>query len=312
MTGSGNLPEHDDQLSDEVRQAQDEQPHIQKAYSFSATRPPRPKLPTQRPPEDIVHSVVRNSPPESRFMQDSTQDSGDDFWSPMEAKSAIPPPLRNSPHKYDKPVTQPALEKKTANVGARHPSYEGTGYEREIILTNLHKREASSSSQLPRNELVVPKRRTRLPAPIKVPPPYVSQPRVASGDHHGIDTRPEHAADIPVSVPWPGFGEPDTPPSHTVPAPPIPAKSAARSRRQHSASSEQATHQPTSQASSESHSMTRIVSKDNIRTALGALTPQSSLEDLRAQSARKTPNRVASPPRLETFNMHMFPRKDGR
>jgi hypothetical protein len=58
--------------------------------------------------------------------------------------------------------------------------------------------------------------------------------------------------------------------------------------------------------------MLRIVSKENIRAALGGISRESSAEDLVPPMPFAEPVRTASPMRhqLQPYNTHMFPRKD--
>jgi hypothetical protein len=57
-------------------------------------------------------------------------------------------------------------------------------------------------------------------------------------------------------------------------------------------------------------SVMRIVSKENIRAALGNTSPDASTEDLNAGTVPPVPLRTKSPPVLQAYNTHMFPRKD--
>jgi hypothetical protein len=207
------------------------------------------------------------------------------------------------------------LHKKNSYSEVRQPSYEGNGYHEEISLTNLHSKKVCAVAGSGSSDKAPSKPRSRLPAPIKTPPPYVGQLCIASND-----TYPNDALELKESVPWPdeppprpvawpGFETSPPRPSKAVSdfAPPIPVKSPERWTSKRGQQSEQPLRDETV-----SHEMMRIVSKENIRAALGNLTPESSIEDLRAQAAhaKKAPTRVASPPRLETYNNHMFPRKD--
>jgi hypothetical protein len=62
------------------------------------------------------------------------------------------------------------------------------------------------------------------------------------------------------------------------------------------------------------HEVFRIVSRENIRTALSGLSRESSAEELAAHQPFPEPARTMSPmqPHLQTYNTHMFPRRDER
>ncbi|KAJ4350702.1 hypothetical protein N0V95_004488 [Ascochyta clinopodiicola] len=280
------------------------------AWPLPAPPYPCPELPQQRASDRSAYMSIRNADPFNEFTHEDSMemiqrrsvDSDSSMYSPMGALSAIPRPLKNDNGRYDESATRELLQAKEPHSDIRHPSYEGNGYEEEVSLTDLHARKVSASDPSSSSDKVPLKPHSRLPAPIKAPPPYVNQLRTASDD----------SSPKPYAVPWPGFE--DSPPRHpkaaSAMAPPIPVKSAERWATKRCQRSEQLLHEE-----AHSHEMTRIVSRENIRAALGDLSPESSMEDLWAQSAaraKKTPSRVASPPRLEAYNTHMFPRKDAR
>lgn len=247
----------------------------------------------------------------------------------MGAPSAIPRPLKNGFDRSQAPGQQPLLEAKKAFSEARYPSYEGNGYQEEISLTDLHARQASAGSRSLSSDAFPSKPRSRLPAPIKVPPPYVGKRelRVASTDAYRNDTVPKPPADLQFPedrhpAAWPSNNHPrgyhlEVAPE---PTPPIPAKNPARraSSKRHLISEQlnvrghipgpQSLIRPSLREDGNEREMLRIVSRENIRAAVGGLTPESSIEDLRVPA--QAPVRVASPPRLETYNSHMFPRKN--
>ncbi|KAF2627226.1 hypothetical protein BU25DRAFT_469670, partial [Macroventuria anomochaeta] len=293
------------------------------ARPLPAPRLPRPEPLTHRASEQRVYMTDRSSSPSNGSvldgflgeMQRQSADFEDDIWSPMGALSAIPRPLKKGTSRYDEPIPDELLQEKKSYSDARHPSYEGNGYQEEISLSNLHARNFNAGGRSIESDKAPSKPHSRLPAPIRVPPPYVSQLRVASNDTYRNDSPPK-----PKAVPWPGNSPPkqvawlgyqNSPsgPSKATSAfaPPIPAKSPERWASKRGQRSEQLLDEEAS-----SHEIMRIVSKENIRAALGNLSSESSMEDLRATRTKKAPTRVASPPRLETFNTHMFPRKDVR
>ncbi|OSS44919.1 hypothetical protein B5807_09402 [Epicoccum nigrum] len=239
-------------------------------WPLPTSRLPRPRLPRQRPPEKIVQTMVESPFTFTEVGLDNTIDEVDAkhlIWSPMGAPSAIPQPLRKSVDRCDpEPQRRRAADPSTSsNVVAHKP-------------------------------------RNRLPAPIKVPPPYEGRSRIVSDASYRKDSVSKPATDIPKSVPWPGSEDPESPFSdgEIVRAPPIPAKSAARATSHRSQHSLQMLRHQQLQEAAESQEMPRIVSIGNIRPALGNLTPQGSIEDLKARASNGTPLRAASPPRLET------------
>lgn len=283
------------------------------AWPLPAMQLTRPESTKQWLSEQSAYITVRESDP---FIEDTPgasmhdDNSGDHSWSLMGAPSAIPPPLKQIPSKYDEPMPSLLLKAKKSYSEPRHPSYEGNGYREEISLSNLHSRKISAGSEMTVEDLSPTKPRSRLPAPIKLPPPYASQLRVASNDTHR-----NKAVEPPRSVARPGVEEPlpHIRPSHAAftLAPPIPPKSPERWASKRGRMSEQLPHQHDLYEDRVSHEMSRIVSKEHIRGALSNLTPESSMEDLRVKTTRRVPTRGANPPRLETYNTHMFPRKRG-
>ena len=277
-------------------------------WPLPASRLPRPQLPGQRPPERIVQSTVENPFASAEIGTGNTIDEIDAnhlVWSPMGAPSAIPKPLRKSIDRSNE--TEPQLRRATdpSHTAMPRPSCEDTGYE-----GTLHPRTVSIGGVSTNNNVVAHKPRNRLPAPIKVPP-YEGQSRIAPNASYRKESVSKPATNVPKSVPWPGSEDSEPPFSdgEDVCAPPIPAKSAARRASQKGRNSSQMLRQQQIQEAAESNEMPRIVSMGNIRAALSNLTPQGSIEDLKAQASDETPLRVASPPRLETYNTHMFPRK---
>jgi hypothetical protein len=200
--------------------------------------------------------------------------------------------------------------KKTAKHDVRAPSYEGTEYQKEISLTDLHTHRLQSTLSPPVRTRTPA---TRLPAPI-VPVPY-SGPRVASADTPGkspekpspvVSNRPPvpvaWPGPIPKATPWPGYESDD---SDNAPTPPIPAKSP--ERQIHNPRSRQPVREDAADGE-----VYRIVSRENIRAALGGISRESSTEDLAPKKPFADPARTMSPvkPQLATYNTHLFPRKE--
>jgi hypothetical protein len=235
-----------------------------------------------------------------------------------------------------------ATLKKTSYHDVYVPSYEDSDYQQEISLTDIHTHRMISARSPEPARAKTPV--TRLPAPI-VPIPY-SGPRVASADMPSKSTTPEAVPILsppkptamprkPVALPpkplvaspkpieWPGPPEtlpkvtpwPNSPTPMVWPGadsddeevtPPLPTKSPERQIRN-----------PRSRLplrEDNEHEVFRIVSRENIRTALGGLSRESSTEELAPPKPGLEPVRTMIPmqQQLQTYNTHMFPRKDER
>ncbi|KAF2855749.1 hypothetical protein T440DRAFT_535908 [Plenodomus tracheiphilus IPT5] len=191
--------------------------------------------------------------------------------------------------------TEPSVRAQKSLADVRLPSYEGTGYGDEISPTKLH-------AGLIRNDRTptpgdAPKPLTRLPVPIK-PAAYNGPLRVAH--------REPIIRSPPEKVPWPGFE------GDKVSKPAVPAKSPERAVNKNRRVSES---RPEQGALEDSRNVTRIVSKANIRAAIGSVSREGSIEDL-ALPVRMPyadgPARTLSPggSKLHTYNTHLFPRKE--
>lgn len=232
------------------------------------------------------------------------------------------------------------VHEKKSSFDIRLPSYEGSEYQKEISLTDLHTQRMFSTRSPEPKPTRTPA--TRLPAPI-VPVPYCG-PRVASADTPSKTTTPTTQPVLsppkPVAMPvkavfeptkstaWPGpsakkssaTSRPDEPaPQKTAwPGtesdddeslpPPIPAKSPERQIRN------PRSRQPALEDNNHGHEVLRIVSRDNIRSALGDLSRESSMESLAGPMSVEELDRGVSPikQQLQTYNTHLFPRKDER
>jgi hypothetical protein len=61
------------------------------------------------------------------------------------------------------------------------------------------------------------------------------------------------------------------------------------------------------------HDLSRIVSRENIRAAIGGISPESSTEELAPRLPFAEPVRsLSSQKSLQTFNTHLFPRRGER
>jgi hypothetical protein len=289
---------------------------------------PWPRPETQRKPfEQSVYSSTRNSNPfdlSDEFQaQRARANTNDSVFSPMGQLSAIPQPLHGGVERSDTTMTLPSVREQKSYADVRIPSYEGNGWEDEISMTKLQtvRKNAVRTPEAVRLE----KPPTRLPMPIK-PAPYAGQLRVASkGSPRKTPSSlpkpigwsgaaPPKAVAWPGTSPqivtaWPGMNDQDEF------APPLPPKSPERwnSNRGHVSGSR--AHQLVRDESD--HSIHRIVSKENIRSALGANSRDSSTEYLTLPPPLPMlhgPSRTFSPggTKLQTYNTNLFPRKDER
>jgi hypothetical protein len=308
-----------------VRNASSQKTIIESAtWSLPPSGLPRPESQQRKAFEQTVYTSIHDSnlfkpsTPEAmaRMAQRESADSSDSVYSPMGALSAIPDSLYNDRDKHDEIL--PVVQAKKSSLGLRYPSYEGNDYQGEICSMDIHTRNVSDGSRSVGSVEVQSKLRSRLPASIRIPPPYDGQLLVATNNIHR-----NYAPPKPKAVPWPGESPPrplawpgfddsleHRPKASSAFAPPIPAKSPERWATKRGQQSELLLREEAG-----SHDMVRIVSKENIRAALGGVSRESSMEDMRvhpAARAKNVPSRIASPPRLETYNTHMFPRKDVR
>jgi hypothetical protein len=310
---------------------------------------PRPH-PMYRLSESSTFASVRNSNPFNFDLPDRARtDAADPVFSPMGQLSAIPRSLHeehqtaamssssfvsngdsmdtfkllNDGLSSDEPGPLHGFVsnqddhlvsgKMKATYDVRAPSYEGTQYQKEISLTDLHTQRLQSARSPPIRTRTPA---TRLPAPI-IPVPY-SGPRIASADTPGkspskpslVSSKPVVAPPKPVAWPgslpkataWPGFNSDDS--DDSLSKPPIPVKSPERQIRN------PRSRQPV-RGDAEDSEVYRIVSRENIRAALGDVSRESSAEDLVPQKPFADSARTMSPMKqpLNTFNTHLFPRK---
>lgn len=234
---------------------------------------------------------------------------------------------------------QHTIHEKQSSCDVRLPSYEGTQYQKEISLTDLHPQRMNSTRSPEPKRAKTPA--TRLPAPI-MPVPY-SGPRVASADTPTKLTipppQPVLSPPKPVAMPvkpalqpvksiawpgpsgakssttdrpnkamprktaWPGADSDDD--DEPLP-PPIPVKSPERQIRN------PRSRRPVPEDNE--HEVFRIVSRENIRSALGNLSRESSMESLALSKSLEELVREMSPVKqhLQTYNTHLFPRKEER
>jgi hypothetical protein len=268
---------------------------------------PRPDT-EHKPSEPSVYTSVRNS--NSFSLSDSSQTgrsrNGTDnsVFSPMGQLNAIPQPLHRE---YQQEVqVAPPVEKNKSHADGRVPSYEGSGWDDEISLTKLQavRNDTACNPQRVRPSKLA----TRLPMPIK-PTAYAGDLRIAS--------KVSHQEAIPNPLAWPGTSPPKAMPwpgmEDSVPS--VPSKSTERwnnTRGNVSGSRPQRLMRDESD-----RSVTRIISKENIRSALRGNSRDSSAEDLTLPPPMpilQGPHRTMSPgeSRLQTYNTNLFPRREER
>jgi hypothetical protein len=285
--------------------------------------------PGPRPYEQIVCTAIRKSNP---FSEDPPAEVLPSQQIPGNMATSIVSEVDSNAHSRPLPRDHEhgvsfatlrdevlAIRAKKSYGDIRVPSYEGTGYTDEISLTNLRKVRRDVVRTPDPLRSVTP--RSRLPAPIK-PVSYAGHLRTTAGDAHRKDppkpvSRSEIAA--PKHVPWPGSSLPRSLPwpgsdSDGETTPPLPPKSPERwnSVRGHVEGSH-----AQQVVRDEAESMSRIVSKENIRAALGRMSRGSSVEDLDPPMPMRSvpsPERTMSPDgvKLATYNTHLFPRKEDR
>jgi hypothetical protein len=264
--------------------------------------------------EENVYASIRNSNPHTDVCSQvitvprhHRAASNDSVFSSMGALSAVPRPLFNEKTRVNEPFPSELEHHGKSHAARRPPSYEGTGYRHEISSINLHAEYTGIAKMSDEDRVARPKVKapSRLPTPIRIQPvPYAGQLKATVTDTKDRDTMSR-----PKAVPWPGHEDPPSAvpwPGSDDPPPAIPAKNP--NRWKYSGG-----HVTANQLTKEEHaSVMRIVSKENIRAALGGTTPDASTEDLNAQTVPQVPSRIKTPQVLPTYNTHMFPRKDQR
>jgi hypothetical protein len=264
--------------------------------------PPKPlhlEEQTYQPSDGGIYSSVRSSEPLFHISPQvvvvpsrQRAASDDSLFSPMGAPSAIPRPLFNEKLRVNEPLPRESNDHKKSFAARRPPSYEGTGYRHEISVLDLHSKttgvvKTSNIDQVAKTKAQAP---SRLPTPTRIQPvSYSGQPKATAAITRDNGTMPR-----PAAVPWLGA---DAPPA-------VPAKNP---NRYNSARGNATANQLTRE---EHVGVMRIVSKENIRAALGGTSPDVSTEDLNEGSIPPVPSRMGSPQVLQTYNTHMFPRKD--
>jgi len=265
---------------------------------------PRPET-NRKTSEQSVYSYIRKSNPFD--LSDSLQALGvgasadETVYSPMGQLSAIPQPLHQVIQHEEEGKLVPLGNGKRSHADVRVPSYEGNAWEGEISMTKLEAARNNSARAPGHVPALYPP--TRLPIPIN-PTPYAGNLRIASR-YGGAPLRAFGSAGEtpPMPVAWPGS-----------PAPPIPEKSPERMKSAKGHVNNPRLEQVKRNESE--RSITRIVSKENIRSALRE-SRDSSAEDLALPPSIpmiQGPIRTTSPggTKLRTYNTNLFPRKEER
>ncbi|KAH6882670.1 hypothetical protein BKA58DRAFT_303722 [Alternaria rosae] len=270
---------------------------------------PWPRPDTERKPSNqSVYTSTQNSDPlvlsDSHRHIQMRDDTDVPIYSPMGQLSAIPQPLHDK-YKSNMRVA-PSVERGRAHPDGRVPSYEGSGWDDEISLTKLNTVHEDSARNPQRVRPSKPV--TRLPVPIK-PTAYTGDLRIVPNDVHRKATPNPLAwpgTSPPKAIPWPGM-------EYTAPS--IPSRSP---ERWNSTRGFASGFRPQQLMRDESdRSITRIVSKENIRSALKGNSRDGSAEDLTlpppvpmlpGQNRTMGPNGA----RLQTYNTNLFPRSEER
>jgi hypothetical protein len=193
--------------------------------------------------------------------------------------SAIPKPLFNQKNvtRYRGSFEEsPFIRAVKEASSVRAPSYEGSGYERDI------------------------------------PPSFIAHKMHATLEHNAYDNN--QSTHYPQAVPWPGQS-PLEPPiewledgENTPSTPPLPAKNPQRYNSvgglNGGSNSRHSSLQPPPAIPTLGP---RIISVENIRAHLN-ISPQHSHEDLKEAQEKKAQRTLHSLP-LRTYNSHMFPRQ---
>ncbi|USP76100.1 hypothetical protein yc1106_03374 [Curvularia clavata] len=201
----------------------------------------------------------------------------------------------------------------------RNPSYEGSGWGKDISMMD------SGTIKADAGRVFEPKRptksTTRLPAPIK-PTPYYGQLRAATENSRDASSVSFGSLETarPKPVAWPGTSPEDKSVLAAVNdqddfLPPIPARNPERRSEMRCQAS--ISHPQQRERSASNRSAARIVSKENIRAALGGHSRDSSVEDVPlVQCIETDQDQCSYAPsgglKLQTYNTHMFPRGDRR
>lgn len=286
---------------------------------------PRPDL--HRPPsQQSIYSSIRNSNPfndeapetlpvlQTRGVTNASVETRD---RQMAAVSRITPtPKVRGLSLADHSVPQQPVSSKKSYGDIRMPSHEGNGYVDEISTPAFHARgrqtnlalESSLSSKLP----------TRLPGPVR----YTGRLRVASRDSESnaqpelvphLEASQQHLVSVTDDALPEANKKADTEEIESSPI--IPSKSP---ERRNSTRGYVDCARPTQQyANIEIRNISRIVSKENIRAALGSDSRESSAEELvpplpPQYAAGSTMATSSKGPRLPTYNTHLFPRRNER
>ena len=279
---------------------------------------------------DSIYASIRNSNPFSRDssarsrsiqLKDVTDNlrpsSGDQQNSPSR-----PPPFDVEAERAKWRAKEQSLgQEKKSYRGARVPSYEGNGYLDEISLSNLHARFRDSVDSTNNDRLTSAS--TRMSNPIHPALRKVSSAQADMVEKYG-DWPPKpvpwpgnspkltaHDEDLyDTEVAWSGY-EPND--GFVLP----PTSNEAQNTSLPHAQVSSGRSQPRMQGNA--HDLMRIVSKENIRAALGGISQESLLEDqvsytpsalrVKRPTTAGTHHQMNTTSKLQPYNTHLFPRK---
>lgn len=287
---------------------------------------PWPRMDTQRKPsEQSVYDSVRvsssfNPSNGTQNLQAHAKTNGPDSLPEDQITALLHPLYRSrSTQREQQDACTPASDQKSY-AELQIPSNNGSEWEKNLSLRNLEAVKKNTGRTLEPKRTAKPP--TRLPGPIK-PTPYTGHLRVSSENNNrtvlpkssgGPDTN------LPQPVAWPGTSPTNTSVLSCINnednfAPPVPTKSPMRGGN---------TRGYTGIAQSQQkirfgpdRDLTRIVSKENIRAALGGHSRDNSEEGILpppSKPMRSDQDAVTNSGLtvLQTFNTHMFPRKENR
>lgn len=287
---------------------------------------PWPRVDTQRKSsEQSVYDSVRISNSfspsnETQTLQAYTKTNGSESLPEGQITALLHPLHRSRSMQREQQDAHTPASDQNSHAELHVPSNNGSEGEKNPSLANLEAVRKKTGRTLETKRPAKPP--TRLPGPIK-PAPYTGHLRVASENNNrtvlpkspgGPDTG------FPKPVAWPGTSPTNTSVLSCINnednfAPPVPTKSPMRG-----GNTRGYTGIPQSQQRirfGPDRDLTRIVSKENIRAALGGHSRDNSEEGalpppsrpMRSDQDAVTTSGVAV---LQTFNTHMFPRKANR
>ncbi|KAH7561734.1 hypothetical protein J3E72DRAFT_236413 [Bipolaris maydis] len=296
-------------------------------YSSSTTIvTPWPRMDTQRESsEQSVYDSVRmsssfNPSNETQTLEAHAKPNGPESLPEDQITALLHPLCRSRSTQREQQDAYTPVSDQKSYVGLHIPSNNGSEWEKNPLLGNLEAVRKNTGRTLEPKRPAKPP--TRLPGPIK-PTPYTGHLRIAS-ENNSRSVLPKSPGGpdtgLPKPVAWPGTSPTNPSVLSCINnednfAPPVPTKSPMRGGNARGCTSI-----PQSQQRMRfgpDRDLTRIVSKENIRAALGGHSRDNSEEvglpppsrPMRSDQDAVTDSGVTV---LQTFNTHMFPRKKNR